>query len=96
MTDQFYLQETLLQGQEAKALLEHPAYKRVRDTLIDTFTKDWRNSPTHMVAERERLYYLLTALDAIHGILNANVAAGDQAFSVLTTTPTDLDEDFDG
>ncbi len=61
------------EGRQAESLIQNPMYEKVFNTLEQEFLTAWKSSSVEDSAEREKLYYLFQALQALKtGILNVS------------------------
>ena len=61
------------EGGQAESLIKNPIFEKVFNTLEQEFLTAWKSSSVEDSAEREKLYYLFQALQALKtGILNVS------------------------
>jgi hypothetical protein len=71
---------------KAEALLRDPTLVEAFDTLETSFIEAWRNSSVADTDNRERIYHLLSALQALKGQIHSVIESGKVAQANLDNT----------
>jgi hypothetical protein len=71
---------------KAEALLRDPTLVEAFDTLETNFIEAWRNSSVADTDNRERIYHLLSALQALKGQIHSVIESGKVAQANLDNT----------
>lgn len=71
---------------KAEALLRDPTLVEAFDTLETNFIEAWRNSSVADTDNRERIYHLLSALQALKGQIHSVIEGGKVAQANLDNT----------
>lgn len=66
----------LVRSHEVQFLLENPILQDAFRALEAKYILGWRNSKGSTSEEREKLYWLITALDEVRGELTRQISAG--------------------
>lgn len=69
-------ERVLVAAAEARYLLEHPRLVEAFKSLEGRYITAWRNSQASTPEAREKLYWLITALDEVRAELTRNINAG--------------------
>lgn len=73
---------------KAEALLRDPTLVEAFDNLEANFIEAWRNTSVADTDNRERIYHLLSALQALKGQLHTVIEGGKVAQANLDNTKT--------
>jgi hypothetical protein len=69
-------ERVLIAAAEARFLLENPRLQAAFATLEQKYILGWRNSQASTPEQREKLYWLITALDEVRGELTREISGG--------------------
>jgi hypothetical protein len=77
------LTEQVVQGSQARELMQHPAFTRAIRALEDKYTRIWVTSEPGDQEGREHAYWALRALGEITDELNITLGNGTIAAGIL-------------
>ena len=69
-------QRDLLQAREAEHFLRNTLWVEAFAALEEKYIRGWRNSQASNPEEREKVYWLITALDEVKGELTRHITTG--------------------
>lgn len=73
------LDERAREGDEARQVLENPAFARAFNSIEEEYTEAWKNSPVRDRDGRETLWTTLKLLHKLRGTLEASMMDGKLA-----------------
>lgn len=69
-------EHSLMVASEAKRLLSNPLFEDAFEALEKKYWLAWRNSQASKPSEREKVYWLITALDEVKAQLTRHITTG--------------------
>ncbi len=69
-------QRVMMRSEEATRLLQNPMLVAAFDALEKKYLTGWRNSQGSVPDEREKIYWLITALDEVRAELTRHITDG--------------------
>ena len=79
MSDDGKRQAEIYRAAKAKEVFRYEIFAEAIDHLRDRYKSEWATSPVDDISGRERLYFLLQALEEFHGHLKSVVETGAMA-----------------
>ena len=79
MSDDGKRQAEIYRAAKAKEVFRNEIFAEAIDHLRDRYKREWATSPVDDISGRERLYFLLQALEEFHGHLKSVVETGAMA-----------------
>lgn len=73
------LHERMYDGEQAKQVLENPAFAKAFQDIKTEYTQVWMNSPARDVEGREKLYLMLKQVEKLQLTLTAAMEDGKMA-----------------
>jgi len=77
------LQKQVSRGQQAKELLENPLLQDSLKAIRNKLDTEWKNSPLRDVEGREKIFFLVKALDELEAMLISEIETGKLASQQL-------------
>jgi len=77
------LQKQVSRGQQAKELLENPLLQDSLKAIRNNLDTEWKNSPLRDVEGREKIFFLVKALDELEAMLISEMETGKLASQQL-------------
>jgi hypothetical protein len=77
------LQKQVSRGQQAKELLENPLLQDSLKAIRNKLDTEWKNSPLRDVEGREKIFFLVKALDELEVMLISEMETGKLASQQL-------------
>jgi hypothetical protein len=77
------LQKQVSRGQQAKELLENPLLQDSLKAIRNKLDTEWKNSPLRDVEGREKIFFLVKALDELEAMLISEMETGKLASQQL-------------
>lgn len=77
------LQKQISRGQKAKELLEEPLLQDSLKAIRNKLDTEWKNSPLRDVEGREKIFFLVKAIDELEAMLISEMETGKLASEQL-------------
>ena len=77
------LQKQISRGQQAKELLEEPLLQDSLKAIRNKLDTEWKNSPLRDVEGREKIFFLVKAIDELEAMLISEMETGKLASEQL-------------
>ena len=77
------LQKQVSRGQQAKELLENPLLQDSLKAIRNKLDTEWKSSPLRDVEGREKIFFLVKALDELEAMLISEIETGKLASQQL-------------
>jgi hypothetical protein len=77
------LQKQISRGQQAKDLLENPLLQDSLKAIRNKLDNEWKNSPLRDVEGREKIFFLVKAIDELEAMLISELETGKLASEQL-------------
>ena len=76
------LNKQISRGQKAKELLEEPLLQDSLKAIRNKLDTEWKNSPLRDVEGREKIFFLVKAIDELEAMLISEMETGKSSFKV--------------
>jgi hypothetical protein len=77
------LNKQISRGQQAKDILENPLLQDSLKAIRNKLDTEWKNSPLRDVEGREKIFFLVKALDELEAMLISEMETGKLASQQL-------------
>ena len=77
------LNKQISRGQQAKELLENPLLQDSLKAIRNKLDNEWKNSPLRDVEGREKIFFLVKAIDELEAMLISELETGKLASEQL-------------
>ena len=77
------LQKQISRGQQAKDILENPLLQDSLKAIRNKLDTEWKNSPLRDVEGREKIFFLVKAIDELEAMLISEMETGKLASQQL-------------
>lgn len=77
------LQKQVSRGQQAKELLENPLLQDSLKAIRNKLDTEWKSSPLRDVEGREKIFFLVKAIDELEAMLISEMETGKLASEQL-------------
>lgn len=77
------LQKQISRGQQAKDILENPLLQDSLKAIRNKLDTEWKNSPLRDVEGREKIFFLVKAIDELEAMLISEMETGKLASEQL-------------
>jgi hypothetical protein len=77
------LNKQISRGQKAKELLEEPLLQDSLKAIRNKLDTEWKNSPLRDVEGREKIFFLVKAIDELEAMLISEIETGKLASQQL-------------
>jgi len=77
------LNKQISRGQQAKDLLENPLLQDSLKAIRNKLDNEWKNSPLRDVEGREKIFFLVKAIDELEAMLISELETGKLASEQL-------------
>jgi len=77
------LQKQISRGQQAKDILENPLLQDSLKAIRNKLDTEWKNSPLRDVEGREKIFFLVKAIDELEAMLISELETGKLASEQL-------------
>jgi hypothetical protein len=77
------LNKQISRGQQAKDILENPLLKDSLKAIRNKLDTEWKNSPLRDVEGREKIFFLVKAIDELEAMLISELETGKLASEQL-------------
>ena len=77
------LNKQISRGQQAKELLEEPLLQDSLKAIRNKLDTEWKNSPLRDVEGREKIFFLVKAIDELEAMLISEMETGKLASEQL-------------